>query len=351
MLYGIAPRRNITDRQDAPLGQALASARSRSVHSTSRGSSADREPEQPGGAALSLPAVPRLELRARAAQARRVLDRGRRHLHAPGRCGVGDVERDQEPEAGVARGDHGGVGGETVRELARGRLHAPEPYLERLQPAFQQPGRVGRRDEPHEPAGQVEPLEEGVVAYDGDSGEEVVVAAEHLRRAVQRDVAALLERSEPHRRRKRRVADHRCAMRGARLEVRHRQHRVRGRLDQDQIRVSGGRTSLVELDGVQPPRLQMVEQLLVPVVRARGDRDRAAGREHRQHAARDGAHPGGVEERPTALEHPEDALDRDRVRMLRADVGVRPRLARLVVGPGGRAVEGAGHAPTLARER
>ena len=62
----------------------------------------DGEPEQPGGDAVALPAVARLELRADAAEARRVLDRPHRPLDAPGCVAVGDVERDEEREARVA---------------------------------------------------------------------------------------------------------------------------------------------------------------------------------------------------------------------------------------------------------
>ena len=213
---------------------------------------------------------------------------------------------------------------ETLREHARGRLHALEPHLERLQAALEQPRSVGRGDEPRQPAREVEALEEGVVVDGGDAGEQVVVAGEHLRGAVQRDVAAPLERAQPERRRERRVADDRCRVRGGRLEVGHRQHRVRRRLDQDQVGVGGRRARLVVLDHLDPPRPEMVEQLLVAVVGALGERDRAARRQHRQDDPGDGAHPGGEEQRAAAFERAELGLDRDRVRLLGAGVRVRP---------------------------
>ena len=93
----------------------------------------------------------------------------------------------------------------------------------------------------------------------------------------------------------------------------------------------------------------VVEQLLVPVVGALGERDRAAGRQHRQDDAGDGRHPGRKEQRPAPLERPERGLDRDRIRLLCAGIGVRARLACRVVRPGGRAVEGSAHGSTLAR--
>ena len=86
------------------------------------------------------------------------------------------------------------------------------------------------------------------------------------------------------------------------------------------------------------------------VVGAFGEGDRAARRQHRQDDARHRPHAGGKEERAAPFELAEDVLDRDGVRLLRAGVGERPGLARRVVGPGRRAVEGSAHGSTLARD-
>ena len=77
---------------------------------------------------------------------------------------VGDVEGDQEAEARIADGRHGRVAGEAIDEDARGRLHPVEPHLERLQAAFEEPRRIGRGDDARQPARQVEPVVQRVVA-------------------------------------------------------------------------------------------------------------------------------------------------------------------------------------------
>ena len=60
--------------------------------------------------------------------------------------------------------------------------------------------------EPGQAAGEVEAVEERVVLHRGDAGDQVVVPREHLGGAVQRHVAAMLERAQPERRGERRVA-------------------------------------------------------------------------------------------------------------------------------------------------
>ena len=193
----------------------------------------------------------------------------------------------------------------------------------------------------------MEAIEEGVVLHCGNACDQVVVTGEHLGGAVQRDVAAALERPQPQRRRERGVAHDGGRVRGSRLEVRHRQHRVRRRLEQDQVDARGRRSRLVVLDHLDPPGPDVVEQLLVPVVGALGEGDRAARRQHRQDDAGDCSHAGGEEQCAAALESAELGLDGDRVRLLGAGVRVSARLACRVVGPGGRAVEGSAHGSTL----
>ena len=78
------------------------------------------------------------------------------------------------------------------------------------------------------------------VAGHGHAAEHVVVTGEHLRGRVEYEVAAVVERPEPERGGDGRVADDRSRMRDGGLEVGHRQERVRGRLDEDQVDSLGG---------------------------------------------------------------------------------------------------------------
>ena len=118
----------------------------------------------------------------------------------------------------------------------------------------------------------------------GDSGEEVVVATEHLRGAVQRDVAALLERSQPQWRRQRRVADHRCA--DAPRPPRGRASSASGSTGAS-IRIrsasAGGAPVWSYSTAFIPHGCRWSNSSSVPVVGTRGDRDRPTGRQHRQH--------------------------------------------------------------------
>ena len=163
---------------------------------------------------------------------------------------------------------------EAVDQRARRRLLALEPHLQRLQPAQHEPGGVGRRDDPGEPAREVQAVAQLAVAGDRDAGEHVVVAGEDLRRAVEGDVAAVLERPEAEGGGHGRVADDGRRMCGCGLEVRHRQRRVRRRLEEDEVGPRGRGACLVELDHLDLPGRQVVEQLLVTVVGTLGERDR-----------------------------------------------------------------------------
>ena len=205
-----------------------------------------------------------------------------------------------------------------------------------------EPGSVGRGDDPRQAARQVQPVAKSLVARDGHAGDDVVVPREHLRRRVDDDVAAVLERPEPKRRRDGRVADDGCGVRGRRLEVGHRQERVRRCLDEDEVDVRRRRPGLVELDDVDAPRLQVVEQHAVAVVGTLGQRDPAARMKHRQDDRRHGAHSRRVEERVTAVEPAELLLAGDAGRMVGTGIRESPGLATLVW-PRGLAVERRGH--------
>ncbi len=96
-------------------------------------------------------------------------------------------------ETWVADDIDGGVLGKPACELERRRRLALDPHLERLEAAKQQSGRVRRRDR----AGARPELEQPLVVLltpaDDDAEQEIVVAAEELRRAVEDEVGAALE--------------------------------------------------------------------------------------------------------------------------------------------------------------
>src|SRR5665213_3486855 len=85
------------------------------------------------------------------------------------------------------------------------------------------------------------------------------MAAEVLRRRMDDDVSAFVERVQVDGGRDRGVADDQSGMSVQRLPVGHRQYRVRGHLDPDDLRV-GRRARLVELDEAQSPGLELPEE-------------------------------------------------------------------------------------------
>ena len=273
---------------------AAASACSRSLQSTSTSSRPTDRPEQPGGDTVAfhrwrdssfVRVPPRL---------RGVLDRGEGALDAASRVSVHDVEGDQKGEARIPHCLHRRVppsrstgcgpsppaGRASPRATsARGRAATPCPGLRRCpRGAGSDAGAYGGR----RPAPQPTPPADRR-------------ARRAPCRAVEDDVAPVVERSQPQRRR-----DGRSQTTGAgcapQPRVGHRQQRVGGSLDQDQIGSGGRRCGLVEIDRPDPPRRQVVEELSVTVVGPFRQRDRAARRQHREQDGRDGAHPGGEEQ-------------------------------------------------------
>ena len=132
--------------------------------------------------------------------------------------------------------------------------------------------------------------------------------------------------------------------------VREGQRRVRGRLDPDDVRVGGG-AGLVVLDVLDAEAREHPEELARAEVRAVCDRDARAGAREREQHVRDGAHARRVEERIAALELAQRVLRGDAGRVVVAGVVELARLARLVVGPDGRAVDRLGHAATSSTRR
>src|SRR3954469_24888564 len=104
-------------------------------------------------------------------------------------------------------------------------------------------------------------------------------------------------------------------MGGRGLEVRHRQKRIRGRLEPDEVRTVRRRSGLVELDDVQPPAPELAERDARSEVRAFGEGNCLPGPEEGEHDCDCGARPGREQERMAALEPAELALSRGARRM------------------------------------
>jgi hypothetical protein len=96
---------------------------------------------------------------------------------------------------------------------------------------------------------------------------------------MQDEVGAAFQRTQVHRRRRGRVADDRRWMGGSCLEVRHREQRVRRRLDPDEICAVRRRARLVELHEAEPPLPQHPHQHSGAVVGALREGDRLPGLE------------------------------------------------------------------------
>ena len=90
---------------------------------------------------------------------------------------------------------------------------------------------------------------------DDRAEQDVVVAAEILRRAVQDVVGAVLERPQMHGRRRGCVDDDGRGMCGGGLEVGHREEGIRRRLQPDEVDAVRRITGLVEFDDAQAPAL------------------------------------------------------------------------------------------------
>jgi hypothetical protein len=111
-------------------------------------------------------------------------------LDGAGGVAVGDVERDQAGEAGVADGDDIGMLGEPLGDHLRCLRLSPDACVERLQPAGEEPRGIGRGGDA---GARAEGMEVGEVLAGDCAEERVVVAAEVLRDAVQDEVGAVLE--------------------------------------------------------------------------------------------------------------------------------------------------------------
>src|SRR5215210_5380305 len=132
-----------------------------------------------------LPACARLEHRVDAAEARGIGDEAQRRLDTV-RCDqVRDVEREQAAEAGIADDRDLRVLLEAAGEVGRSVRLATDAGLERLQPAQEQITGIRRRDNPGVPAELVKARGIRLALTDDCAEQDVVVAAEVLRRTVQ----------------------------------------------------------------------------------------------------------------------------------------------------------------------
>ena len=157
---------------------------------------------------------------------------------------------------------------------------------------------------------------------------------------MEREVGAVLERSQMDGRRNGRIDDDRCRMRDGRDEIRHREVRVRGRFEPDELDPVRRRPRLVELNDADAPPLEGGERDPSPVVAPAGERDRVARLEQREDERRRRAGAGGEEEGRAAVQLPERGLGGGDGRVAESLVVEVARLAALVVRPHRRAVEG-----------
>ena len=155
------------------------------------------------------------------------------------------------------------------------------------------------------------------------------MTAEVLRRAVQDEVGALLQRPHVHRRGCGRVDEDRRRVGGCGGEVRHRQERIRGCFEPDELHAVRRRLRLIELHVLQAPALELAKQGRGAVVTAFRDRDRVARRQECQHDRGRRARSRREEKRLTPVELSERALGGDSGRVGVALVVELARLAAL----------------------
>jgi hypothetical protein len=132
----------------------------------------------------------------------------------------------------------------------------------------------------------------GTGTHDG-AEQRVVVTGQDLRRAVQHEVRAVLDRAQQDRAEHRVVDDHDGSggVRGGdrHVQIGEGQHRVRARLEPDEVGV-GRLAGLVERRHVQAPPSQLVlHDGVGPEVASVGDRDSGPGAEHGEDQRRRGA--------------------------------------------------------------
>src|SRR5581483_244300 len=322
----------------------------------------DAQAEKILGNAVAFPPVPGLHDGVDATEARRVRDQEGGGLDPPGV--TAHVEREEAAEAAVERprGERIGtearvtdafdrrMGGEPARELERALGLAANAEVERLQAAEEEPGRVRRRDRPAQSAQLADAREIVPAARHERAEQDVVVPAEVLRRAVEDEVGAVLERSQEGRRRSGGVDDHDGGMGSRRLEIRKRQERIGRCLEPDEVGALRRRACLFELDDAQSPAFEPAEEGGRPEVAALGEGDRPARAGEREHGRGRGGGARREQQGVAALELAERALRLRAGRMPVARIEEGSRLA-VRVRPDRRAIDCRAtlHGPILAR--
>src|ERR1700741_41455 len=145
----------------------------------------DAEPQQARRDAVALPAVTALDQAVDASEGGGITHEAGRGLHAPRGVAVGDVERDEVPEVGIADELDLGVGAEPLGDDGGGPPLAKDANLERAQAAKEESRLLCGGRDPGEAAEAAQLLGGARVAADDDAEEHVVVPAQCLRRAVE----------------------------------------------------------------------------------------------------------------------------------------------------------------------
>ena len=125
---------------------------------------------------------------------------------------------------------------------------------------------------------------------------------------MQREVSASLEWAEVDGCRDGRVDDDGRGVRGRGLEVRHRQERVRRRLEPDELHALRRGPGLIELDVLEAPLAECLECDAGAEIAALGERDRVARLQEREDECSRRAAPGREEQGLPAVELPEPRL-------------------------------------------
>ena len=205
-------------------------------------------------------------------------------------------------QAGVAHELDSRMLRQAARELERRRRLALHPDAQCLEAAEQERGGVGRRDRARARAELEQPLVVFLAPADEDAEQQVVMAAQELRGAVQHEVRAVLERPHVDRRGSGGVHEHGCRARRGCSEVGEGQERVRRRLEPDQIGAGRRRRVWSNSRGRQPPAPEIADQHSHAVVRIGGDRDSLSLTQQAQQRCRRRGEPRREEQRVTAVE-------------------------------------------------
>ena len=181
-------------------------------------------------------------------------DRARAGLDLAGRCGTaGDVEREQPAEARVAHALDGFVGGEPLGDRGCALGVAAHPDVEGGEAAVEEPRRLGEATMPVRLRSSRRRSASPALRHATAPSVTSWWPVRYLVAECRTKSAPSLERAEIDGGRGSRVDEHARRMSSGRVEVGHRQERVRRRLEPDQVDAVRRRARLVELDEPQSP--------------------------------------------------------------------------------------------------